>query len=67
LAGDCDFKDLVEFLTETLCKTVWIVGYRDSTALTLIEKATPNCMIYLDDLWTQLSEPINKICAENAK
>jgi uncharacterized LabA/DUF88 family protein len=27
LAGDGDFKDLIEFLTEHLYKKVWIFGY----------------------------------------
>jgi uncharacterized LabA/DUF88 family protein len=28
IAGDGDFKDMVEFLTETLYKKVWIFGYK---------------------------------------
>ena len=27
VAGDGDFKDFIEFLTETLYKTVWVFGY----------------------------------------
>ena len=48
LAGDGDFKDLIEFLTETLYKKVWIFGYSVNTSLALSEKASPNCVVYLD-------------------
>jgi len=28
VAGDGDFKDMVEFFTETLYKKVWVFGYK---------------------------------------
>jgi hypothetical protein len=59
LAGDGDFKDLVEFITETLFKTVWIIGYRSSMSSSLHEKASPGCVLFLDDIWEHLSIPIS--------
>ena len=59
LAGDGDFKDLIEFLTETLYKKVWIFGYQANTSLSLSEKASPNCVVYLDKIWNEISEPIS--------
>jgi hypothetical protein len=58
LAGDGDFKDLLEFLTETLFKKVYVFGYSANTSLSLSEKASPNCVIYLDTIWEQISEPV---------
>lgn len=60
LAGDGDFKDMVEFLTETLYKRVWILGYRTSLSASLFEKATPGCVLFIDDIWQQLSVPLQK-------
>jgi hypothetical protein len=55
IAGDGDFKDMVEFFTETLYKKVWIFGYRSSLSASLHEKASPGCVFFLDDIWEQLS------------
>ena len=57
LAGDGDFKDMVEFLTGTLFKKVWIIGYKSSMSPSLLEKATPGCILFLDDVWDYLSVP----------
>jgi len=57
VAGDGDFKDMVEFLTETLFKTVFIVGYKHSLSPSLIEKGTPGGLFYLDDIWEKISVP----------
>jgi hypothetical protein len=35
LAGDGDFKDMVEFLTETLYKKVWVLAYKSSLSASL--------------------------------
>jgi uncharacterized LabA/DUF88 family protein len=51
LAGDGDFKDMVEFVTQVLYKKVYIIAYRNSISVSLIEKATPGCIIYLDEIW----------------
>ena len=51
LAGDGDFKDMVEFFTETLFRPFWLVGYKTSLSATLVEKASPGCILYLDDVW----------------
>jgi len=48
IAGDGDFKDMVEFLTETLYKKVWIFGYKSSLSASLHEKASPGCVHFLD-------------------
>jgi len=58
LAGDGDFKDLIEFLTESLYKKVWVFGYSANTSLSLSEKASPNCVVMLDQIWEQISEPV---------
>jgi len=55
LAGDGDFRDMVSFVTETLYKRAFIVGYKGSISPSLIEKATPGCIIYLDDIWPDIS------------
>lgn len=60
LAGDGDFKDMVEFLTETLYKKVWIFGYKPSLSASLHEKASPGCVIFLDEIWEQISIPMNE-------
>lgn len=60
LAGDGDFKDMVEFLTETLYKKVWILGYRASLSPSLHEKASPGCVLLLDDIWEAISMPCPK-------
>lgn len=57
IAGDGDFKDMVEFFTETLYKKVWIFGYRSSLSASLHEKASPGCVFFLDDIWEILSFP----------
>jgi uncharacterized LabA/DUF88 family protein len=57
IAGDGDFKDMVEFLTETLYKKVWVFGYKSSLSASLHEKASPGCVIFLDEIWEQLSVP----------
>jgi uncharacterized LabA/DUF88 family protein len=57
IAGDGDFKDMVEFLTETLYKKVWVFGYKSSLSASLHEKASPGCVIFLDEIWEQLSLP----------
>lgn len=57
IAGDGDFKDMVEFFTETLYKKVWIFGYKASLSASLYEKASPGCVHYLDDIWEALSVP----------
>lgn len=59
IAGDGDFKDMVEFFTETLYKKVWIFGYRASLSASLHEKASPGCVFFLDDVWDMLSFPAN--------
>jgi uncharacterized LabA/DUF88 family protein len=51
IAGDGDFKDMVEFFTETLFRPVWIMGYKSSFSASLHEKASPGCILYFDDIW----------------
>ena len=36
-------------------KKVWIVGYKGSINTALIERATPGCIVYLDDIWDLIS------------
>ena len=55
LAGDGDFRDMVSFVTETLYRKVYIVGYKGSISTSLIERATPGCVLYLDDIWGSIS------------
>lgn len=57
IAGDGDFKDMVEFFTETLFKKVWVFGYRASFSASLYEKASPGCVHFLDDIWETISMP----------
>lgn len=57
IAGDGDFKDMVEFFTETLYKKVWVFGYRSSLSASLHEKASPGCVHFLDDIWETISAP----------
>lgn len=59
IAGDGDFKDMVEFFTETLYKKVWIFGYKSSLSASLHEKASPGCVFFLDDIWEAISIPVN--------
>ena len=61
VAGDGDFRDLVGFVTQQLYKKVWIVGYKGSMNSALIEKATPGCVIYIDDIWDLISEAKSNI------
>lgn len=58
IAGDGDFKDMVEFFTENLYKKVWIFGYRASLSASLHEKASPGCVHFIDDIWDSISVPI---------
>lgn len=58
IAGDGDFKDMVEFFTETLYKKVWVFGYKSSLSSSLHEKASPGCVFFLDDIWDTISIPI---------
>jgi hypothetical protein len=58
IAGDGDFKDMVEFFTEQLYRKVWIFGYKSSLSASLHEKATPGCVFFLDDIWEMISIPI---------
>lgn len=64
IAGDGDFKDMVEFFTETLYKKVWIFGYKSSLSASLHEKASPGCVHFLDDIWDSISIPVHKTQAE---
>jgi len=57
IAGDGDFKDMVEFFTENLYKKVWIFGYRSSLSASLHEKASPGCVHFIDDIWDAISVP----------
>lgn len=60
IAGDGDFKDMVEFFTENLYKKVWIFGYRASLSASLHEKASPGCVHFIDDIWDLISVPTIK-------
>jgi hypothetical protein len=51
---------MVEFLTETLYKKVWILGYKSSLSPSLHEKASPDCVLHLDDIWEAISVPCFK-------
>lgn len=55
IAGDGDFKDMVEFFTETLYKKVWVFGYKSSLSASLHEKASPGCVHFIDDIWENIS------------
>ena len=55
IAGDGDFKDMIEFITETLFKKVWIFGYKSSLSPSLYEKASSDCVIFLDEIWDKIS------------
>jgi hypothetical protein len=58
IAGDGDFGDLVEYLTQQLYQTVWVFGYDGgSMSPTLFEKGTPFCMRFLDKIWNKISVP----------
>lgn len=66
IAGDGDFKDMVEFFTETLYKKVWIFGYKASLSASLHEKASPDCVHFLDEIWEHISVPHLKDCMNNS-
>ena len=67
VAGDGDFRDCVEFITQTVGKKVSIFGYEASFNDTLTAVATKNCTFKLDDIWEHISEPIpeDKLPKEN--
>lgn len=60
IAGDGDFKDMVEFIRESLFKNVWIFGYKENLSPALYEKASPDCVVYLDEIWDKISIPAGK-------
>ena len=60
IAGDGDFKDMVEFFTETLYKKVWVFGYKYSLSASLHEKTSPGGIHFLDEIWEAISVPILK-------
>ena len=51
---------MVEFFTETLYKKVWVFGYKTSLSASLHEKASPGGVHFLDEIWEQISLPIDK-------
>ena len=55
IAGDGDFKDMVEFFTQTLYKKVFVFGYKSSLSASLHEKASPGGIHLLDDIWDLIS------------
>ena len=52
-AGDGDFLDMVEFMTKTLKKRLFVVGWSNSMSRDLAQMCTE--VIYLDCIWTELS------------
>ena len=69
VAGDGDFKDLVEYLTEDLLKNVYIVAFRESLSPSLQEKTDPDHIFYLDseELWPLITKEIPKEWLEKNK
>ena len=59
LAGDGDFKDMLEFVTDNIKKRVVVFGYSANTSAVLKSKASPGCFFPLDDIWDHISEPKN--------
>ena len=53
ITGDCDYRDLIEYLTETKYKKVYVFGYKDTISKELYEKASS--VVYLDEAWKHLS------------
>ena len=57
VAGDGDFKDMLEFVKDKIDKKVIIFGYTANTSNSLKEKASPGCFFALDEIWEHISEP----------
>ena len=58
LAGDGDFRDLCEFMTQTANKNVHIMSYKDSHNTLLFQNSTSGH--FLDDIWEHISVPITQ-------
>ena len=56
LAGDGDFRDLCQFLTQKAEKNVQIFSYRDSHNATLHQNSSRGH--FLDDIWQHISKPM---------
>ena len=56
LAGDGDFRDLCQFLTQTAQKDVQIFSYTDSHNATLHQSSTRGH--FLDSIWEHISQPM---------
>ena len=57
VAGDGDFKDMLEFVTDKIKKKVIIFGYSANTSASLKDNASPGCFYALDEIWEHISEP----------
>ena len=57
VAGDGDFKDMLDFVSEQLQKKIIIFGLNSCTSKILKERASEGCFIALDEIWEHISEP----------
>lgn len=57
VAGDGDFKDMLDFVINTQHKKLIVFGWNDCTSTTLIGRAR-DCFFPLDEIWEHISEPI---------
>ena len=55
VAGDGDFIDLINFITETLHKDIFIVGYKQSMSNAILDAVPASNILYLDSLWAHIS------------
>jgi hypothetical protein len=58
VAGDVDFKDMLDFVSNTLKKKVIIFGWDSCTSQQLKVRASEGCFFPLDEIWEHISEPL---------
>lgn len=56
VAGDGDFKDMLDFVVDTLKKKVIIFGWNSCTSHVLKERASEGSFFPLDEIWEHISE-----------
>ena len=58
VAGDGDFKDMLDFVSETLQKKIIVFGWNSCTSYVLKAQAE---FYPLDDIWDHISEPNSQL------
>ena len=59
IAGDGDFRDLIEFVSRDMDKAVFMFMYKQSCPSYLKEFTNnQDGIFFLDDIWEEISEPI---------